>query len=113
MSETIPRDFHNLRACLLCHLIKNADQFEKNGCDNCEPQLGLRGHREMIASCTTTNFSGMIALCQPEDSWVARWQRITERQRGMYAIDVHGKLPSGIIQDLKHLNVIDTKPSRL
>uniref|UniRef100_A0A6G1SPN5 Transcription elongation factor SPT4 n=1 Tax=Aceria tosichella TaxID=561515 RepID=A0A6G1SPN5_9ACAR len=101
MSDPIPKDFHNLRACILCHLIKHADQFEKNGCENCEEVLGLRHNRDMVASCTSANFSGMIALCQPDDSWVARWQRLSKKVRGMYAIDVSGKLPIGIAQELK------------
>lgn len=112
MSESIPRDFHNLRACLLCHLIKHADQFEKTGCDNCEEYLRLRHHRDLVASCTTANFSGMIALCQPDDSWVARWQRISRKNRGMYAIDVSGKLPAGIAQELRSMGVVETRPPR-
>lgn len=112
MSESIPRDFHNLRACLLCHLIKHADQFEKTGCENCNGVLSLRQHREMISSCTTANFSGMIALCQPDDSWVARWQRISRKARGMYAIDVSGKLPPNIVAELKSMGVIEGKAAR-
>lgn len=112
MGENIPKDFHNLRACMLCHLIKHADQFERNGCDNCEEYLGLRHHRDMIQSCTTPTFSGMIALCQPDDSWVARWQRISRKARGMYAIDITGKLPNGIIQELRGMGVIDTRPPK-
>lgn len=105
MADPIPRDFHNLRACLLCHLIKHADQFEKSGCENCEEYLGMRQNRDMVMSCTTANFSGMIALCQPDDSWVARWQKLTRRTRGMYAIDVSGKLPSGIVSELKSMGI--------
>lgn len=112
MSDSVPRDFHNLRACLLCHLIKNADQFEKNGCENCEQYLALRHHRDMIQQCTTANFNGMIALCQPDDSWVARWQRISRKSRGMYAIDVSGKLPQGIIQELRSMGVVEMKPPK-
>lgn len=57
----------------------------------------------MVASCTSANFSGMIALCQPDDSWVARWQKLSKKVRGMYAIDVSGKLPSGIAAELKSM----------
>ena len=112
MSDPIPRDVHNLRACLLCHLIKHADQFEKNGCENCEEYLGLRHNRDMVASCTTSNFSGMITLCQPDDSWVARWQKLSKRVRGMYAIDVSGKLPSGIVAELQSMGVETSRPQR-
>lgn len=105
MSDPIPRDFHNLRACLLCHLIKHADQFEKNGCDNCEHCLGMRHNHDMVQSCTTAVFSGMIAMMEPDDSWVSRWQKLTRKTRGMYAIDVSGKLPSGILSELKSMGI--------
>lgn len=105
MSETVPKDFHNLRACLLCHLIKNVDQFEKNGCENCEQFLGLRHQRELVQSCTTANFSGIVSMCQPDGSWVAKWLRISRNARGLYAIDVSGKLPSRIINELRSMGV--------
>lgn len=105
MSDRIPRELHNLRACMLCHLIKSADQFEKNGCENCEKFIQMRQHRDLVAQCTTAVFSGMIALCNPEDSWVARWQRMEKRVKGMYAIDVSGKLPYGLVDDLKHRDI--------
>lgn len=54
----------------------------------------------------------MIALCQPDDSWVARWQKISRKTRGMYAIDVSGKLPQAILSELRGMGVIDTKSSR-
>lgn len=112
MSDTIPRDFHNLRACMLCHLIKHADQFEKHGCENCEDYIGMRHHGDIVAQCTTSNFSGTIALCQPDDSWVARWQRINRRVRGLYAIDVVGKLPSNVVAELRRMGVVETRPPR-
>ena len=110
MSETIPKDFHNLRACLLCHLIKHTDQFERHGCDNCEQHMSMRQQRDMIQSCTTAIFSGIIALCQPDDSWVARWQRISRKARGLYAIDVSGKLPHAIVQDLRSMGITEIRP---
>lgn len=107
MADHIPRDLHNLRACLVCHLIKHLDQFDKHGCDNCEEALGLRRNMDLIQACTTSNFSGMIALCQPEDSWVARWQKISKRTRGMYAIEVFGTLPSGIANELRGYGALE------
>jgi len=59
----------------------------------------------MVLSCTTASFSGLVALCQPDDSWVARWLRITRKSRGLYAIDVSGELPTGIAQELKRMGV--------
>lgn len=31
-----------------------------------------------VAQCTTAVFDGMIAMTKPEESWVAKWQRIGE-----------------------------------
>lgn len=99
--ETIPKELRNLRACLLCSMIKTIDQFELDGCENCEQFLGMKGNRDMVYDCTSANFDGMIAMMNPEDSWVAKWQRINSLSKGMYAISVSGKLPPGIIRELK------------
>ncbi|KAG8332322.1 Transcription elongation factor SPT4 [Homalodisca vitripennis] len=48
----------------------------------------------------------MIALMSPEDSWVAKWQRINRFTKGIYAISVAGKLPNGVIRDLKSRGII-------
>lgn len=72
------------------------DQFFNEGCDNCEYFLHLRGDRDRILDCTSTNFDGMIAMMDPADSWVARWQNIDNNVRGMYAISVSGDLPEYI-----------------
>uniref|UniRef100_A0A915C3X2 Spt4/RpoE2 zinc finger domain-containing protein n=1 Tax=Parascaris univalens TaxID=6257 RepID=A0A915C3X2_PARUN len=50
--ESIPRDLRNLRACLLCSMIKTLDQFEQDGCDNCERFLGMKGDEEKVSECT-------------------------------------------------------------
>ncbi len=52
------------------------DQFDDEGCDNCEDFLHLRGNRDKVFECTSANFDGMIALMDPTDSWVAKWQRL-------------------------------------
>ena len=72
--ETIPRDLRGLRACLVCSLIKTANQFEEDGCDNCEEFLMLKGDVDKVHKCTSANFDGMIAACDAQDSWVAKWQ---------------------------------------
>ncbi|KAG7224496.1 hypothetical protein INR49_015020 [Caranx melampygus] len=74
--ETVPKDLRHLRACLLCSLVKTIDQFEYDGCDNCESFLQMKGNREMVYECTSSSFDGVIAMMSPEDSWVAKWQRI-------------------------------------
>ena len=71
--DSVPKDLRQLRACLVCSLIKSFDQFERDGCDNCESVLTLRRNRDNVYDCTSANFEGMIASCKPEDSWVCRW----------------------------------------
>lgn len=85
--SSIPRDLRQLRACLVCSMIKSFQMFEDQGCDNCEHLLGLRGDGDKVDQCTrfvcfndrhrfnfSANFDGMIALAEPDDSWVGRWQ---------------------------------------
>jgi len=99
--DSIPKDLRNLRACLVCSLIKTFDQFEFDGCENCDDFLRMRNNRENVYACTSTNFDGMIAVMSPEDSWVCKWQRISRFVKGIYAISVSGKLPPGIVREMK------------
>lgn len=66
----------------------------------------------------------MISLMSPEDSWVAKWQRISEYFqcflvsfniivqisdrfcKGVYAISVSGRLPNGIIREMKSRGIV-------
>jgi RNA polymerase subunit RPABC4/transcription elongation factor Spt4 len=48
-------------------------QFQQTGCDNCEPGMGI--DIDSLNDVCTTNFSGMIAIMDPENSWCARWTR--------------------------------------
>ncbi|CAN7987082.1 unnamed protein product [Ixodes hexagonus] len=99
--ESIPKDLRNLRACLLCSMIKTFEQFEFDGCDNCDEYLHMKNNRDMVYDCTSSNFDGMIALMNPEDSWVAKWQRISRKAKGIYAISVSGRLPPATVRELK------------
>ncbi|RXM30141.1 Transcription elongation factor SPT4 [Acipenser ruthenus] len=94
--ETVPKDLRHLRACLLCSLVKTIDQFEYDGCDNCEAYLQMKGNREMVYDCTSSSFDGVIAMMSPEDSWVSKWQRISNFKPGVYAVTVTGRLPPGM-----------------
>ncbi|CAF2523998.1 unnamed protein product [Rotaria sp. Silwood2] len=96
----MPRDLRNLRACLICSLIKSAGMFEDDGCDNCEEYLSMKGNHDRVYECTSSNFEGMIALMHPEESWVAKWQRISHHVKGMYAVSVTGTLPRRIQREL-------------
>ncbi|XP_065187866.1 transcription elongation factor SPT4-like [Sycon ciliatum] len=98
--DSVPKELRNLRACLLCSMVKTFDQFENDGCDNCEQLLGFRNNAAMIQECTSSSFDGVVSMVSPLDSWVAKWQRIRECVPGIYAISVSGRLPEHIIQEL-------------
>ncbi|KAG5284139.1 hypothetical protein AALO_G00023370 [Alosa alosa] len=82
------------------------DQFEYDGCDNCESYLQMKGNREMVYECTSSSFDGVVAMMSPEDSWVAKWQRISNFKPGVYAVTVTGRLPPGVVRELKSRGVI-------
>ena len=56
--------------------------------------------RDNIYDCTSSNFDGMVAACNPGDSWVCKWQRIQNFKPGIYAISVSGRLPGNIVRDM-------------
>jgi transcription elongation factor SPT4 len=62
-----------LRACLICGLIKEPKQFSEYGCENCVV-LNI-DRNDFLESCTSPNFEGLLAIAQPQSSWVAKWQR--------------------------------------
>ena len=41
----------------------------------------MQGSQERVADCTTSNFDGLICMLHPEESWVAKWQRIGAHRR--------------------------------
>merc|ERR1712174_91153 len=84
------KNYRNLRACLICSMVKTLDQFDRDGCDNCERFLKYRGNRDMVIECTSASFDGLIGMMNPDQSWVAKWQRIEKFTPGMYAISVNG-----------------------
>ncbi|MEE6468992.1 hypothetical protein FKM82_008456 [Ascaphus truei] len=113
--ETVPKDLRHLRACLLCSLVKHRvlhfvlqtiDQFEYDGCDNCDAYLQMKGNREMVYDCTSSSFDGIVSMMSPDDSWVSKWQRITNFKPGVYAVSVTGRLPQGIVRELKSRGVV-------
>ncbi|KAL0476709.1 transcription elongation factor SPT4 [Acrasis kona] len=91
-SDVVPNNQRTLRACVTCGLIKSIDQFITNGCENCT-NINMREDRKRVEECTSTAFEGMIALTAPEKSWVAKWQGVERKCKGMYAIAVYGDLP--------------------
>ncbi|KPI97699.1 Transcription elongation factor SPT4 [Papilio machaon] len=99
--NVVPKDIRGLRACLVCSLIKTFEQFEYYGCDNCDEFLRMKSNKDNVYDCTSNNFDGMIAVMSPEDSWVCKWQRISRFCPGVYAISVSGRLPAGVIREMK------------
>ncbi|KAI8335377.1 Spt4/RpoE2 zinc finger-domain-containing protein [Chlamydoabsidia padenii] len=101
MSQVLPIDKKQLRACLLCSLVKNAPQFRQDGCENCEDILQMRGSTDRVLECTSSKFEGVISMMQPGSSWVARWQRVEKFTRGIYAIRVYGRIPEDVEDELE------------
>ncbi|GAA5823509.1 hypothetical protein JCM11251_000662 [Rhodosporidiobolus azoricus] len=90
-----------LRACLMCSFVASAAEFRKEGCPNCDQYLELKGDTDRILMCTTGQFDGVIALIEPKESWVAKWQRNDKHVPGCYAVRVTGQLPEDIVEDLE------------
>ncbi|XP_035792416.1 transcription elongation factor SPT4-like [Anopheles albimanus] len=103
--DSIPKDQRALRACLSCSLVKTIDQFENDGCDNCEEFLRMKNNRDQVYDCTSNNFDGMIAVMSPDDSWVCKWQRINRFTKGIYAISVSGRLPTNMVREMKNRGI--------
>lgn len=76
----------------------------------------MRGQPERVAECTSINFDGMIAMMDPDQSWVAKWQRISasaeqsrrclaeradKKQTGLYAARVTGRPPMDVIEAIE------------
>lgn len=55
----------------------------------------------MVIECTSASFDGLIGMMNPDQSWVAKWQRIEKFTPGMYAISVNGRLPNSIVREIK------------
>ncbi|GJJ07794.1 hypothetical protein Clacol_001999 [Clathrus columnatus] len=89
-----------LRACLLCSIVQTPADFKRHGCPNCESVLQLKSNPDRILTCTSGQFNGVIAIVDPENSWVARWQRTSKYVRGMYAARVAGRVPEDVEDDI-------------
>eukprot|EP01137_Pigoraptor_chileana_P014191 Opistho-2@68529 len=100
----IPTTSKDLRACLVCALIKTYNQFEEDGCDNCR-ELGISSKLDWAEECISANFDGTISLMEPKNSWVARWQGLQSYKPGCYAISVSGLLPDHVREGLAERKV--------
>ena len=81
----------------------------------------MKGYPDRVQMCTTTHFDGVIAVIDPERSWVATWQRISTSGRplssgreynqaslltetyvrGMYGVRVKGRVPEDVEAELE------------
>merc|ERR1712159_681378 len=93
MSAAVPETQRNLRACLQCRLIKTQSEFRKDDCENCA-NIDIQDDIDRVIAYTTPTFEGMIAMMDPNESWVARYQGQSRLVRGCYAISVTGDLPT-------------------
>jgi len=67
--------------------------------------MQMKQSQDRVQSCTTTHFDGVIAVIDPEQSWVARWQRTSKYVRGMYAARVRGRVPEDVEQELNERGI--------
>ena len=86
-----------LRACMVCSIVQNGSKFNSQGCPNCEEFLELRGNQDNIQDATSAVFEGLIALADPNSSWVAKWQRLQGYAPGTYAVKVEGVVSLGLL----------------
>lgn len=92
-----PNQQRNMRACMVCSIVRTQQQFMSSGCPNCEDILELAGNPEQINDCTSQVFEGLISVADTKRSWVARYQRLEGYVPGVYATQVEGILPEDII----------------
>jgi len=100
-----PGQMRNLRACMICSFVQTMQKFKTVGCPNCEPLLQNFGP-DLIEDITSPVFEGLITLREPTKSWVGRWQRIDNYEKGVYAVKVSGNLPEEILRELESSNIV-------
>jgi len=89
----------DLRACLLCSIVLPLKDFLDTGCPNCQ---------DLMSSAhdgTTSNWEGSIALINPAQSWVSKWQGLTNYVPGLYAVRVNGTLPEEVRDELERRGI--------
>lgn len=96
MAYMNPNQQRNMRACMVCSVVRTTQQFQTSGCPNCEPFLELRGNIDAIQECTSQVFDGLLTVSDTSRSWVARFQRLEGYAPGVYAIQVEGVVSRAI-----------------
>mmetsp|Transcript_40706 Transcript_40706/g.104205 ORF Transcript_40706/g.104205 Transcript_40706/m.104205 type:complete len:126 (-) Transcript_40706:188-565(-) len=89
----VPQEFgKELAACFGCRLIKARAQFQENGCENCERFMRFRNDWDRVNQCTTTEFSGIMSVIDPQSSWVCKWKHLAKAIPGCYAVGIQGRM---------------------
>merc|ERR1712232_27164 len=100
----LPNDMRQWRACLFCSLLKTAKQFEEEGCDNC-PFLDMIGSSGKVAQLTSSRYSGVIGIMEPQQSWLVKYMEYSrEIQPGLYALSVTGTISEYVAESLEANN---------
>merc|ERR1719498_183946 len=89
LQNIMPVAMNDLRACLICKLIKSTEQWLQNGCENCGEKIFVYKNLECW---TTLNFYGFLIIMDQYRSWVSKYKRHEEKVTGVYALEVQGKL---------------------
>ncbi|OAL55121.1 putative transcriptional elongation protein Spt4 [Pyrenochaeta sp. DS3sAY3a] len=105
MASIPPNQQRNMRACMVCSIVRTQQQFLNNGCPNCEDFLELVGNSEQINDCTSQVFDGLISVTDTRRSWVARYQRLEGYVPGVYATQVEGILPEDVLVAVENAGV--------
>ncbi|CDR36797.1 CYFA0S01e04588g1_1 [Cyberlindnera fabianii] len=71
-------------------------RFQEEGCPNCADVLDIG------LATTSPTFEGLVAIGEPEKSWVAKWLRVNTYIPGLYAVKVQGRLPPDIAESLPY-----------
>jgi transcription elongation factor SPT4 len=103
-NASVPSNLRTVRACKRCGILKTADQFLDDGCENC-PFLNMADDNAQVNKCTTAFFEGQAAIFDPRESWAAKWLRVDGYLPGVYAITVMGQLDRDIEEDLENRGI--------
>ena len=75
--QWVPKDHKRLAACAYCKLILDINQWDTlTKCPNCNQTAEQR------------DFTGMISMMMPQESWVGKWNNISGKMPGIYAMHV-------------------------
>jgi transcription elongation factor SPT4 len=98
---------------MVCSIVQTGTKFVSSGCPNCEHFLEMRHSADVVQDCTSAVFEGMIAMADPESSWVAKWQRLQGYAPGTYAVKVEGLVSTMSENSLVAIALLTLRSSRM